>query len=86
MLATQRRYYDGVHAVKEDVSRPPPSLVGGSLRLYQLGGLKFMVSLVNNRVNGILADEMAGGRRWWGSVWAGSVCAWWLRGACSPPA
>jgi hypothetical protein len=31
---------------------------GGSLRGYQLGGVRFLLSLVNNRVNGILADEM----------------------------
>ncbi len=33
-------------------------LAGGTLRSYQLGGLRFLLSLVNNRVNGILADEM----------------------------
>jgi hypothetical protein len=38
--------------------RPP----GGScLREYQMIGLRWMVSLYNNRLNGILADEMVGG-------------------------
>lgn len=36
----------------------PAMLAGGTLRSYQLGGLRFLLSLVNNRVNGILADEM----------------------------
>ena len=36
----------------------PALLAGGTLRGYQLGGLRFLLSLVNNRVNGILADEM----------------------------
>ncbi len=37
-------------------------LVGGSLRHYQLGGLKFLMSLYNNNMNGILADEMGLGK------------------------
>ena len=35
----------------------PDMLEGGELRHYQLGGLKFLLSLYNNRINGILADE-----------------------------
>lgn len=37
-------------------------LVGGTLRHYQLGGLKFLMSLYNNSMNGILADEMGLGK------------------------
>ena len=35
---------------------------GGTLRAYQLGGVRFLLSLVNNGVNGILADEMGLGK------------------------
>lgn len=36
-----------------------PNLVqGGQLRDYQLSGVKFLLSLYTNAVNGILADEM----------------------------
>ncbi len=31
---------------------------GGDLRAYQVDGVRFLVSLINNRVNGILADDM----------------------------
>ena len=41
---------------------PPSMLVGGTLRHYQLGGLKFLMSLYNNNMNGILADEMGLGK------------------------
>ena len=40
----------------------PAMLVGGTLRHYQLGGLKFLMSLYNNMMNGILADEMGLGK------------------------
>ena len=40
------------------VAQPKMLAGAGSLRAYQLGGVKFLLSLVNNRVNGILADEM----------------------------
>ena len=40
----------------------PAMLVGGTLRHYQLGGLKFLMSLYNNNMNGILADEMGLGK------------------------
>jgi hypothetical protein len=42
--------------------RQPEMLQNGTLRAYQLGGVKFLVSLVNNRINGILADEMGLGK------------------------
>ena len=37
-------------------------LQNGTLRAYQLGGVKFLLSLYNNRINGILADEMGLGK------------------------
>jgi hypothetical protein len=37
--------------------RPPG---GATLREYQIVGLQWMVSLYNNHLNGILADEMVG--------------------------
>ncbi len=35
---------------------------GARLREYQMVGLKWMVSLYNNHLNGILADEMGLGK------------------------
>ena len=61
LLDTQRRYYRAVHAVRERVSQPS-ALTGGALRPYQLTGLRFLSSLVANRVNGILADDMGLGK------------------------
>lgn len=54
-------YYTVTHAVQEDV-RQPSIMVHGTLKGYQLEGLKWMVSLYNNNLNGILADEMGLGK------------------------
>ena len=51
-------YYAVAHRIKEKVTKQPSLLVGGTLKDYQLKGLQWMVSLYNNRLNGILADEM----------------------------
>jgi len=51
-------YYNVAHKIKETVLAQPSILVGGELKGYQLKGLEWMVSLYNNHVNGILADEM----------------------------
>ena len=51
-------YYAVAHRVSEKISAQPAILVGGKLKEYQLKGLQWMVSLYNNRLNGILADEM----------------------------
>jgi ATP-dependent helicase STH1/SNF2 len=51
-------YYAVAHKIKEKVSKQPSILVGGTLKEYQIKGLQWMVSLYNNRLNGILADEM----------------------------
>jgi ATP-dependent helicase STH1/SNF2 len=51
-------YYAVAHRTKEKVHKQPSLLIGGTLKDYQLKGLQWMVSLYNNRLNGILADEM----------------------------
>ena len=51
-------YYAVAHRIKEKVNKQPSLLIGGTLKEYQLKGLQWMVSLYNNRLNGILADEM----------------------------
>jgi ATP-dependent helicase STH1/SNF2 len=50
-------YYAVAHRIKENVYQPH-ILVGGTLKEYQIKGLQWMVSLYNNKLNGILADEM----------------------------
>jgi hypothetical protein len=50
-------YYATAHMRTEEV-RQPTILVGGELKEYQITGLQWMVSLYNNNLNGILADEM----------------------------
>ena len=55
---TKIDYYAVAHRIKEKVMKQPSILVGGTLKDYQLKGLQWMVSLYNNRLNGILADEM----------------------------
>lgn len=60
----QARYVALAHVVEEDV-KPPRMLHGpggAQLREYQLVGLKWMLSLYNNNLNGILADEMGLGK------------------------
>jgi len=49
-------YYAVSHRISEKVTKQPSLLVGGKLKDYQLKGLQWMVSLYNNRLNGILAD------------------------------
>jgi ATP-dependent helicase STH1/SNF2 len=51
-------YYGVAHRISEKIAMQPRLLVGGQLKEYQLKGLQWMVSLYNNRLNGILADEM----------------------------
>ena len=51
-------YYAVAHRIKGTVTKQPSILVGGTLKGYQLKGLQWMVSLYNNKLNGILADEM----------------------------
>ena len=51
-------YYAVAHRIKEKITAQPSILVGGTLKEYQIKGLQWMVSLYNNKLNGILADEM----------------------------
>jgi hypothetical protein len=51
-------YYASAHLTTEEV-RQPSILVGGDLKEYQMGGLQWLVSLYNNKLNGILADEVS---------------------------
>jgi ATP-dependent helicase STH1/SNF2 len=51
-------YYNVAHRIKEEVTKQSSLLTGGQLKEYQIKGLQWMVSLYNNRLNGILADEM----------------------------
>jgi ATP-dependent helicase STH1/SNF2 len=55
-------YYEIAHRIKETVSAQASSLVGGTLKEYQIKGLQWMISLYNNNLNGILADEMGLGK------------------------
>lgn len=54
---TKVDYYAVAHRISERETRQPSVLVGGTLKEYRLKGLQWMVSLYNNRLNGILADE-----------------------------
>jgi len=59
--AERSSYYKLAHAVDEGIEQPR-MLRGGQLKEYQLQGLRWMVSLHNNNLNGILADEMGLGK------------------------
>ncbi|EFJ23933.1 hypothetical protein SELMODRAFT_102849 [Selaginella moellendorffii] len=70
-LEGQRQYNSAVHQIEEQASFPfelfnvteqPAMLEGGQLRIYQIEGLQWMLSLYNNNLNGILADEMGLGK------------------------
>lgn len=51
-------YYAVAHRLQEKVTKQASILTGGTLKDYQVKGLQWMISLYNNRLNGILADEM----------------------------
>ena len=53
-----KTYYTIAHTIKEEITKQPDMLVGGQLKRYQLKGLQWLVSLYNNNLNGVLADEM----------------------------
>ncbi|CAJ0833861.1 5663_t:CDS:10 [Entrophospora sp. SA101] len=54
-------YYQVAHKIREEVIQPS-IMIGGTLKDYQIKGLQWMVSLYNNRLNGLLADEMGLGK------------------------
>ncbi|WCJ22617.1 Chromatin structure-remodeling complex protein SYD [Euphorbia peplus] len=61
-LESNEKYYLMAHSIKESIAEQPSSLQGGTLREYQMNGLRWLVSLYNNNLNGILADEMGLGK------------------------
>ncbi|GKU85565.1 hypothetical protein SLEP1_g222 [Rubroshorea leprosula] len=61
-MESNEKYYLMAHSIKENISEQPTYLQGGKLREYQMNGLRWLVSLYNNHLNGILADEMGLGK------------------------
>ncbi|KAG4932033.1 hypothetical protein JHK87_046035 [Glycine soja] len=61
-MESNEKYYKMAHSIKESIAEQPSSLQGGKLREYQMNGLRWLVSLYNNHLNGILADEMGLGK------------------------
>lgn len=54
-------YFRTTHRIHENVSQPA-IMSGGQLKQYQIRGLQWMISLYNNHLNGILADETGLGK------------------------
>jgi SNF2 family DNA or RNA helicase len=50
--------FDGSQIEADAMNIETPSLFHGRLKEYQLRGLRWLVNLYNNGINGILADEM----------------------------
>ncbi|XP_050203379.1 chromatin structure-remodeling complex protein SYD isoform X2 [Mercurialis annua] len=61
-MESNEKYYMMAHSIKESIAEQPICLQGGKLREYQMNGLRWLVSLYNNHLNGILADEMGLGK------------------------
>ncbi|KAJ9154438.1 hypothetical protein P3X46_027771 [Hevea brasiliensis] len=61
-MESNEKYYMMAHSIKESIAEQPACLRGGKLREYQMNGLRWLVSLYNNHLNGILADEMGLGK------------------------
>ncbi|KAL2507883.1 chromatin structure-remodeling complex protein SYD-like [Forsythia ovata] len=61
-MESNEKYYLMAHSIKENIGEQPACLRGGKLREYQMNGLRWLVSLYNNHLNGILADEMGLGK------------------------
>ncbi|KAL6966430.1 hypothetical protein U1Q18_032209 [Sarracenia purpurea var. burkii] len=61
-MESNEKYYLMAHSIKETIMEQPYCLKGGKLREYQMNGLRWLVSLYNNHLNGILADEMGLGK------------------------
>lgn len=56
--AEEKNYYSIAHDIREHVYEQASIMVNGKLKEYQIKGLEWLVSLFNNNLNGILADEM----------------------------
>lgn len=61
-MRSNKVYYNLTHTIKEKIEKQPSLLDGGKLKSYQLTGLEWMMSLYNNKLNGVLADEMGLGK------------------------
>jgi ATP-dependent helicase STH1/SNF2 len=57
-LHNEKAYYTVAHRLTEKIECQPSTLTFGKLKEYQISGLQWLVSLYNNKLNGILADEM----------------------------
>ncbi|KAG9390713.1 SNF2 family N-terminal domain [Carpediemonas membranifera] len=55
-------YHEAVHSSALSDIQQPAILVGGTLKPYQLEGVRWLASLHRGRLNGILADEMGLGK------------------------
>jgi len=62
MQNSSKIYYKITHSIEEEITIQPKILIGGELKSYQMFGLRWMISLYNNNLNGILADEMGLGK------------------------
>jgi ATP-dependent helicase STH1/SNF2 len=62
LLRGSKIYYKVTHSIQEEIVDQPKMLTFGKLKSYQIIGLKWLVSLYNNNLNGILADEMGLGK------------------------
>lgn len=62
LLKGNQVYYSITHTIQEEIEDQPKMLKFGKLKTYQMAGLKWLVSLYNNHLNGILADEMGLGK------------------------
>ncbi len=60
LMHNKTAYYELAHTCRESITEQPDMLVGGTLRQYQMQGLQWLVSLYNNNLSGVLADEMVG--------------------------
>ncbi len=58
LMHNKTAYYELAHTCREKIIKQPEMLVGGTLRQYQMQGLQWLVSLYNNNLSGVLADEM----------------------------
>lgn len=52
----------GEERIEKEQSELVPLLTGGKLKSYQLKGVKWLISLWQNGLNGILADQMGLGK------------------------
>lgn len=59
---TEDKYMTEEEKVEKEQKELMPLLTGGKLKNYQLKGVKWLISLWQNGLNGILADQMGLGK------------------------